>query len=109
MSCRVLHAPCAHPYTGFLNTQYTSIGIMTIILSVVIGIIYLFRDTPAHVDIAKPVFAIITALALIMGAFCSGLAGYVGVWVSVRVNIRVAHAAAKFNYSDALLLAFRGK
>ena len=33
---------------------------------------------------------------------------YMGVWVSVRVNIRVAVAASALNYSDALQLAFRG-
>ncbi|KMS65176.1 hypothetical protein BVRB_038640, partial [Beta vulgaris subsp. vulgaris] len=36
------------------------------------------------------------------------MAGFVGVWVSVRINIRVASAAANHNYSDALRLSFRG-
>ncbi len=31
-----------------------------------------------------------------------------GVWISVRVNIRTAQAAARLNYNDALLLCFRG-
>ena len=31
-----------------------------------------------------------------------------GVWISVRVNLRVAVAAAQPNYAEALLLAFRG-
>jgi len=67
----------------------------------------MFRESPSQ-QISRPVLAFVTAVSYLCGAFCSGLAGYIGVWVSVRVNIRVAVAAAKVHYNDALLLSFRG-
>eukprot|EP00456_Euglypha_rotunda_P008799 TRINITY_DN11809_c0_g4_i2.p1 TRINITY_DN11809_c0_g4~~TRINITY_DN11809_c0_g4_i2.p1 ORF type:complete len:225 (-),score=28.07 TRINITY_DN11809_c0_g4_i2:11-598(-) len=59
-------------------------------------------------QVDKLSLAVLTALSFGVGSFCSGLAGYMGVWVSVRVNIRVAIAAARLDYNTSLLLAFRG-
>jgi len=42
-----------------------------------------------------------------LGAVCSAIAGYAGIWVSVRANLRVA-AAAKKCYNDAIQICFRG-
>lgn len=39
--------------------------------------------------------AYITVAAFLLGAMCSGIAGYVGMWVSVRANVRVASAARR--------------
>ena len=39
--------------------------------------------------------AIITVVAFLLGAVCSGVAGYVGMWVSVRANVRVSSAARR--------------
>lgn len=49
----------------------------------------------------------IAALTFALGAFCSGIAGYVSMWVSAQSNIRVA-SAAKRTYSEAFLVCFRG-
>ncbi len=35
------------------------------------------------------------AFAFLFGAFCSGFAGYCGMWVSIRANVRVASAARR--------------
>eukprot|EP01083_Nonionella_stella_P111538 327219_1 len=96
----------AHSY---LKTQYKSIGIFAIITAISIAIIYLFRQhnsLSAHVSSLS--LAIVTAISFLIGAFCSALAGYTGVWTSVRVNLRVAAAASSYDYSNAFLLAFRG-
>ena len=45
--------------------------------------------------------------SFILGAICSILAGYVGMWVSIRSNIRTATAALS-SLNDALQIALRG-
>ncbi len=49
----------------------------------------------------------ITAFGFVAGAFASALAGYIGMFVAVRANVRVAEAA-KGGISKAFDLAFRG-
>ena len=51
--------------------------------------------------------AFITSASFLLGAQCSALSGYAGIWVSVRANVRVA-AAARKDYNDALQICFRG-
>jgi H+-translocating diphosphatase len=45
--------------------------------------------------------AFVTSLSFLIGANCSALSGYAGIWVSVRANVRVAAASRKC-YNDAL-------
>ncbi|MEZ0120490.1 MAG: hypothetical protein SGVNAXEH_000627 [Holophagaceae bacterium] len=47
------------------------------------------------------------ALSFALGALCSVFAGYVGMWVSIRSNIRTA-AAARTSLNEALQIALRG-
>ena len=92
---------------GYLRTQYESIAKIAILTSVCLLLIYLFRDSTSSM-VSRPVLAIMTAIAFLIGAFCSALAGYTGVWTSVRVNLRVAAAAAVYDYKNSFLLSFRG-
>jgi Na+/H+-translocating membrane pyrophosphatase len=46
-------------------------------------------------------------MSFMLGAVCSAIAGYAGIWVSVRANLRVAAAARKC-YNDAIQICFRG-
>ncbi len=46
-------------------------------------------------------------LSFVLGALCSVIAGYVGMWVSIRSNIRTASAALT-SLNDALQIALRG-
>lgn len=48
-----------------------------------------------------------TAVAFLVGVISSALAGYIGMQVSVRANVRVAEAA-KSGLGPALTTAFRG-
>ena len=51
--------------------------------------------------------ALITSVSFLLGSVCSAIAGYAGIWVSVRANVRVAAAARKC-YNDAMQTCFRG-
>lgn len=51
--------------------------------------------------------ALITSVSFLLGAVCSAISGYAGIWVSVRANLRVA-AASKKDYNEAMQTCFRG-
>ena len=48
-----------------------------------------------------------TTLSFVLGAACSVIAGYIGMWISIRSNIRTA-SAARTSLNDALRIALRG-
>lgn len=50
--------------------------------------------------------AVFTSISFLFGSICSGIAGYVGMWVSVRANVRVAAGAQKSG-REALQIAMR--
>jgi K(+)-stimulated pyrophosphate-energized sodium pump len=76
---------------AYMNRQYRVIGLVAIILAVVL---WMFVGANA-------------ALAFVFGALFSGIAGYIGMNVSVRANVRTAQAAHK-GVNAALQVAFRG-
>ncbi len=76
---------------AYLNKQYKTIAVIAIILFLIIG------------------FALgwTMAIGFVVGAVLSALAGYVGMNVSVRANVRTAEAARN-GLKEALSIAFKG-
>ena len=85
---------------AFLSRQYRTIGILALVLAVVLFFGY-------HASPRTAPLAIKTVIAFLVGAICSGLAGFTGMYVSIRANIRTASAARK-SLNGALQAALRG-
>lgn len=96
---------------GFFITQYGTIFKYAFLTSLGLFIMYAMREIPAQSNLNKyfsPIsMAFITSISFLMGSVCSALAGYSGIWVSVRANLRVAAASRKC-YNDAIQICFRG-
>lgn len=78
---------------AYLNRQYKTIGIIAVILFLIIGFV--------------PALGWMMAISFLVGAILSALAGYVGMNVSVRANVRTTEEAKK-GLKEALSLAFKG-
>ena len=76
---------------AFLKREYTTIAIVAVI---VFALLYWQ-------------LGLLTALGFLVGAICSGLAGYIGMVVAVRTNVRTTEAA-RTGLKKAFSVAFRG-
>jgi K(+)-stimulated pyrophosphate-energized sodium pump len=94
---------------AFLARQYKTIGLLSIIVAVLIYVGYAFFRPAEQGAGALPAgtLALYTTLAFLLGAVCSGFAGFMGMWVSIRTNIRTA-SAARTSLNAALQTALRG-
>ncbi len=77
--------------SAYFSRQYKTIAIVAALLAVVLYF----------------ALGLSTAIGFLVGAFFSALAGYVGMYISVRANVRVAEAA-RGGLQDAMSLAFKG-
>jgi K(+)-stimulated pyrophosphate-energized sodium pump len=93
---------------AFLRRQNRTIIYLAIALAAIIYILYAFvRAHNAHDPASPGELALWTTLSFVFGAACSVAAGYMGMWVAIRSNIRTAAGATK-DMNSALQPALRG-
>jgi K(+)-stimulated pyrophosphate-energized sodium pump len=75
---------------AYLNRQYSTIAIIGVLAAIIIGVLLGYH----------------AAIGFIIGAVLSGLTGYIGMFVSVRANVRTAEAC-RTSLQSGLTLAFK--
>jgi K(+)-stimulated pyrophosphate-energized sodium pump len=91
---------------AFLSRQYRTIGTLAVVAAVVIFSFYYANREVKNIAEMGTGAAWRVTFAFITGALCSAIAGYIGMFVSIRANIRTA-TAAMTSLNGALQLALR--
>ena len=105
---------------AFLSRQYRTIAAMAVVTAIALGLIVggvsegvreLSFDgktiTFGDIVVGRWEEGLLTGIAFLVGAACSGLAGYIGMFIAVRSNLRTAAAAQK-SLKDAITVSLRG-
>jgi K(+)-stimulated pyrophosphate-energized sodium pump len=95
---------------AFIRRQYTTIALLAIVGALVIGAVIAIVETQAVADVPKlaglPI-GVMTGFAFIIGAVCSMASGIIGMFISVKSNVRTASAAQR-SLVEAVQVAMRG-
>ena len=83
--------------SAYLNRQYRTVGVVAGIMFLILWLAGMWSDN----------FGLLTAMGFVVGAAASALAGYVGMVIAVRANVRTAQAASD-GLDPALQVAFKG-
>ncbi|MGQ3016812.1 sodium-translocating pyrophosphatase [Phenylobacterium sp.] len=75
---------------AYLRRQYTTIAMVGVVILIGVGVL----------------LGVLPAIGFLIGAVLSGAAGFAGMWISVRANVRTAQAASE-SLEKGLSLAFR--
>ncbi len=94
---------------AFLKRQYSTIAMYSVAIAIIIGVLV---GVLGHTGVEQHGYSNLdvgwrTAIAFLVGAFCSGLAGFIGMYIAVKSNVRCAAAAQK-SLKDAVEVALRG-
>jgi len=80
----------------FLKTEYISIGVFTFIFALIIAFV-----------VEKESGTFYVTFSFLLGAITSIASGYIGMWISVRANVRTSKLANS-SLAKAFIIAFRG-
>jgi K(+)-stimulated pyrophosphate-energized sodium pump len=94
---------------AFLKRQYSTIAIFAGVIAIIIGVLV---GVLGHTGVEQYGYSGLdvgwrTGVAFLVGAFCSGLAGFIGMYIAVKSNVRCA-AAAQRSLKEAVEVALRG-
>ncbi|MFN8125009.1 MAG: sodium-translocating pyrophosphatase [Candidatus Nanopelagicales bacterium] len=96
-SMRTIAAAVQEGASAFLSRQFRTLGIFAII---VFFVLWLLPAETTSERIGRSIF-------FLVGAAFSAITGYMGMWLAVRGNVRVAAAAREENEQGAMKIAFR--
>ena len=104
-SMQEIAEPIKEGSEGFFKTQYGTIFKLAFATAIGLFFIYNMREPVPGSELnhyfSTFSMAMIMSLSFLLGACCSAISGYAGIWVSVRANLRVA-AASRNDYNAAL-------
>ncbi len=94
---------------AFIRRQYTTIFVLALAGAVVIGLVIGVVETSAvaDTDVFGLQLGVMTGVAFLVGALCSMASGVIGMYISVKSNVRTA-AAAQHSLVGAVQVAMRG-
>ncbi|NLX10268.1 MAG: sodium-translocating pyrophosphatase [Chloroflexi bacterium] len=100
---------------AYLRTQLRTVAILIAVITVAMFLsVFVVAPTPeaneyfdGNEDTARIVIAFARALAFVMGASFSAMVGFFGMNMAVQGNVRVAAAAERGGYQEALKIAYR--
>ncbi len=95
---------------AFIRRQYTTIFVLAVVSTVLIGALITIVETREVADVPElaglPI-GLMTAFAFFVGALCSMASGIIGMYISVKANVRTASAARR-SLVEAVQVAMRG-
>jgi K(+)-stimulated pyrophosphate-energized sodium pump len=92
---------------AFLKRQYSTIGMISVIVAIIIAVIVGVLEGNLGTNLTPLGFAWRTGVAFLVGAICSGAAGFIGMIIAVKSNCRTAAASQK-SLNEAVQVALRG-
>src|SRR5713101_8340154 len=87
---------------AFLNRQYRTIAILAVFAAIIVGLVLGLIGQGDKISLGWH-----TSVAFLIGALCSGVSGYTGMYVAVKSNSRTASAATR-SLGEALMVSLRG-
>jgi K(+)-stimulated pyrophosphate-energized sodium pump len=95
---------------AFLKRQYMTIALLGALAALAIGVVLAIlskEESEVVIEYGKTGVGWRTAVAFLAGASCSGLAGFIGMIIAVKANLRTAAGASKGGLAEAVTIAIR--